>query len=142
GAEDDRRVERDAETREREADECDGRIRRPGGEEAAGAGDQRSAGEQLAVGPVQRLPEEAAGRQRATEEARPERADGGLRVQLALEEECAPALRASLDDEGRRAEHSDREECALEARQPARSRRLELGWILCEEQRGHPDRGG
>ena len=91
---------------------------------------------------MQRLPEEAARRHRAPEEPRSEAADVGLRVQLTIEEEGAPVLRASLDDERRRAEHADREECALEARQPARSRRLELGWILCEEQGGHPDRGG
>ena len=76
---------------------------------------RRAASEQHPVGEAAcRLAGEASGRHRRREDARPEAADGRIGVQLALEEERAPALGAALDDERDRADEADRDEAVRE----------------------------
>src|SRR5579884_3574280 len=88
---------------------------------SATAGDGARAGsapdQERPVGETARLAEEAPGRHRAAEDAGAEAADRGMRVQLPLEEERAPALHPALDEERRGAREAEDDERPLE-RQP------------------------
>ena len=114
GAEDDRRVQRDARAAECEPDERDRRARRDRRQEAAAGREQPAPDEQRPLAEPRALAVEAPDRHRRAEDARPEPADGGRRVELALEEERAPALDAALDDERDRAEDPEPEQRALD----------------------------
>src|SRR3989442_6133498 len=70
------------------------------------------------------------------EQARPEAADRGRRVEITLEEERAPALEAALDDEADQRDEPEREERARDAWPGRRLRPARLAAAVGEAGRG------
>ena len=101
--------------------------------------ERRASAEQQPVGQApRRLAREAAHCHRGCEDTGAEPADGGLGVQLALQEERAPALRAAFDDEGDRPDDPDDHETRRET-QPVRAGHMQGRAVGGDEESGQRD---